>query len=73
MFKSLLYFRGICGATYYVDVTLSGEMYKIRDTASSAETTIDSIGSLVSKSCRQSNPHYVVTFDRLVVTITVNC
>ena len=29
-FKSLL---GICGATYYVDMTLSSEIYKIRDTA----------------------------------------
>lgn len=59
--------------TYYVDVTLSSEMYKIRDTASSAETTIDNIGSLVSNSCRESNLHYVVTYDRLVVIITVNC
>ena len=69
-FKSLL---GICGQhSYYVDMTLSSEIYKIRYTALSAETTIDSTGSLVSISCMQSNLHYVATFYRLVVIITLD-
>lgn len=57
----------------YVDVTLTGEVHKIRDTASSAETTMDNIAGVVSKCCIQSELHYVVTFDRLADTITVKC
>ena len=62
VFKRFLYFRGTCGETYYVDMMLSTEIYKIRYTALSAKTTIDSSGSLVSKTCIQSNLHYVITF-----------
>ena len=55
----------------YIDVTLTDEIHKIRDTASSAETTIDDVGIVVSKCCGQSNLHCVVTFNRLADTITV--
>lgn len=61
MFESFFCCRGICGATLWVEVELNREMNEIKDIASSAETTIDSVSNLVSK------------FSTLVILIRTFC